>query len=267
MDVGTNPVILALGAGLATWGLTALGSGVVFISREPFSQRTMDAMLGSAAGVMLAAAFWSLLLPALEGSAHLGRLAFVPVALGFLVGAGCLRLIDMVTPHLHPRVNMTDGPSSTLSRTSLLVIALTLHNIPEGLAVGVSMGSVDMASGTTFTGAVTLALAIGLQNIPEGMAVAIPLLREGHSRGKAFFIGQLSGFVEPLAAILGALAVGITATLLPFALAFAAGAMIFVVVEEVIPESHASGHGDAATMGVVFGFVLMMCLDVVLAGS
>ena len=236
------------------------------LHREIVSRRTLDVMLGFAAGVMIAASYWSLLAPALEMSSHLGRLACVPVALGFLAGAGVLRLVDLILPHIHPTENVPDGPPSKLPRSALLVFAITLHNIPEGLAVGVAFGAA--ASGApeaSIAGAMTLMFGMGLQNIPEGVAVSVPLLREGFSKNRAFFFGQLSGIVEPIAAVFGALVVGIAEPILPFALAFAAGAMIFVVVEEVIPESHASGHGDAASLGVIIGFVVMMCLDVALA--
>ena len=248
-----------------TWAFTAFGAGMVYTAKS-FSRRTLDVMLGFAAGVMIAASYWSLLAPALEMSSHLGRLACVPVALGFLVGAGVLRLVDLILPHIHPTENVPDGPPSKLPRSALLVFAITLHNIPEGLAVGVAFGAA--ASGApeaSIAGAMTLMFGMGLQNIPEGVAVSVPLLREGFSKNRAFFFGQLSGIVEPIAAVFGALVVGIAEPILPFALAFAAGAMIFVVVEEVIPESHASGHGDAASLGVIIGFVVMMCLDVALA--
>ena len=254
---------MALLAGLVTWGFTAAGAGMVFASRS-FSRRSLDIMLGFAAGVMIAASYWSLLAPALEMSAHLGRLACLPVALGFLAGAGALRLVDLVVPHIHMMENVADGPASKLPRSVLLALAITLHNIPEGLAVGVAFGAVGSAPEAGLAGALTLMLGIGLQNLPEGLAVSVPLLREGFSRRKAFFWGQLSAVVEPIAAVLGALAVSVAAPVLPFALAFAAGAMIFVVVEEVIPEAHASGHGDAASLGAIVGFTVMMCLDVAL---
>lgn len=259
------PVGMALLAGCCTWAFTAFGAGMVYTAKS-FSRRTLDVMLGFAAGVMIAASYWSLLAPALEMSSHLGRLACVPVALGFLAGAGVLRLVDLILPHIHPTENVPDGPPSKLPRSALLVFAITLHNIPEGLAVGVAFGAA--ASGApeaSIAGAMTLMFGMGLQNIPEGVAVSVPLLREGFSKNRAFFFGQLSGIVEPIAAVFGALVVGIAEPILPFALAFAAGAMIFVVVEEVIPESHASGHGDAASLGVIIGFVVMMCLDVALA--
>ena len=233
-DFFSSPVGMALLAGCCTWAFTAFGAGMVYTAKS-FSRRTLDVMLGFAAGVMIAASYWSLLAPALEMSSHLGRLACVPVALGFLVGAGVLRLVDLILPHIHPTENVPDGPPSKLPRSALLVFAITLM------------------------------FGMGLQNIPEGVAVSVPLLREGFSKNRAFFFGQLSGIVEPIAAVFGALVVGIAEPILPFALAFAAGAMIFVVVEEVIPESHASGHGDAASLGVIIGFAVMMCLDVALA--
>ena len=258
-----SPAGMALLAGLVTWGFTAVGAAFVFAARD-FSRLTLDVMLGFAAGVMLAASFWSLLQPALDMVAGWGRLAFLPVAAGFLAGAGMLRLLDMLLPHLHQMENLKEGMPSSLPRSTLLVLAITLHNIPEGLAVGVAFGAAAAGSEAGLAGALTLMLGIGLQNLPEGTAVSVPLLREGLSRRRAFFYGQLSGMVEPVAAVLGALAVSAAQPVLPFALAFAAGAMVFVVVEEVIPESHASGHGDAASLGVVAGFVIMMCLDVAL---
>ncbi len=263
-DFFSSPAGMALLAGCATWGFTTLGAAMVYTAKS-FSRRSLDVMLGFAAGVMIAASYWSLLAPALEMTAHLGRLACVPVALGFLAGAGVLRLMDIILPHIHPTENVPDGPPSKLPRSALLVFAITLHNIPEGLAVGVAFGAA--ASGSpeaSIAGALTLMFGIGLQNVPEGVAVSVPLLREGFSKRRAFFYGQLSGIVEPIAAVLGALAVGIAQPVLPVALAFAAGAMIFVVVEEVIPESHASGHGDAASLGVIIGSSVLLCFDVAL---
>lgn len=259
-----NPVLAAALAGLFTYGMTAVGAGAVFLSRQP-SKMMLDVSLGFAGGVMIAASFWSLLNPAIAMSEHLGRWAVAPVAAGFVCGGVFLRLVDKVLPHFHPGTHTTEGVSTTWRRSVLLVLAITLHNIPEGLAVGVGFGAVGAGfSEATLGGAVTLALGIGLQNLPEGLAVSLPLRREGFSRLKAFVYGQLSGLVEPVAAILGALVVGLARPVLPFALAFAAGAMIFVVVEDVIPESQSSGHGDWATMGVLFGFTIMMVLDVTL---
>lgn len=253
---------MGLLAGLVTWGFTSLGAAAVFSPHE-FSRRTLDIMLGVAAGVMLAASFWSLLDPALEmARPGWGVWRFVPVALGFLGGAVVLRLLDILLPHLHPLEGFAEGTSTHLSRSVLLVLAITLHNIPEGLAVGVAFGAASAAPEMGLAGAVTLMIGIGLQNLPEGMAVSVPLLREGLSRRRAFFYGQLSGVVEPIAAVVGAAAASFAAPVLPWTLAFAAGAMVFVVVEEVVPEAQASGNGDAATMGVMLGFALMMCLDV-----
>lgn len=259
-----SPVLAAGLAGLFTYTLTAIGAGAVFLARQP-SKLMLDVSLGFAAGVMIAASFWSLLEPALKMSEHLGRWAIGPVSAGFISGGVFLRLVDKFLPHFHPATNTVEGVSTTWRRSILLVMAITLHNIPEGLAVGVAFGAVGAGySEATVGGAISLALGIGLQNLPEGLAVSLPLRREGFSRLKSFMWGQLSGLVEPIAAIFGAMVVGLARPLLPFALAFAAGAMIFVVVEDVIPESQASGHGDLATMGVMLGFTIMMIMDVTL---
>ncbi|MCC8058273.1 ZIP family metal transporter [Cloacibacillus sp.] len=255
----------ALIAGIFTWGVTALGAAGVFLAKRP-SQRLLDVMLGFAGGVMIAASYWSLLAPAIEVSEELGYPGWLPPLIGFLAGGGSLRLLDMVMPHLHPAMAEThpDGPPSTLRRTTLLVLAITLHNIPEGLAVGVAFGAIGMLPQATLAGAIALALGMGLQNFPEGLAVSMPLRREGLTRARSFFYGQLSAIVEPIFAFLGALLVYIAHPLLPYALAFAAGAMIFVVVEETVPESQASGNGDLATTGFLIGFAVMMVLDVAL---
>ena len=257
-----SPVLAGLCAGLVTWLFTSLGAGAVFLKQE-FSRKTLDILLGFAGGVMLAASVWSLLNPALELAAESwGLWKFVPPAGGFLLGALVLRLLDYATPHFHLMIARPDGPKSGLPRSFLLVLAITLHNIPEALAVGVAFGAAAIDPALGVAGAFTLMFGIGLQNVPEGMAVSLPLLREGMARRKAFFIGQLSGAVEPVAALLGALLASLAMPVLPWALGFAAGAMIFVTVEEVIPEAHASGNGDAATLGLIAGFVAMMCLDV-----
>jgi len=241
--------------------VTALGAAGVFFAKRP-SQKLLDVMLGFAGGVMIAASYWSLLAPAIEISEELGYPGWLPPVIGFLAGGGALRLLDMVMPHLHPAMAEThpDGPPSTLRRTTLLVLAITLHNIPEGLA----FGAIGMLPQATVAGAIALALGMGLQNFPEGLAVSMPLRREGLTRSKAFFYGQLSAIVEPIFALIGALLVYIARPLLPYALAFAAGAMIFVVVEETVPESQASGNGDIATTGFLIGFAVMMVLDVAL---
>ena len=258
-----SPALAGLCAGLITWLFTSLGAGAVFLKRE-FSRKTLDILLGFAGGVMLAASVWSLLIPALELAAPVwGAWKFVPPAGGFLLGALLLRLLDYATPHLHLMLGRPDGPHCELPRSFLLVLAITLHNIPEALAVGVAFGAAGLDPALGVAGAFTLLFGIGMQNIPEGMAVSLPLVREGMSRRRAFFIGQLSGLVEPAAALVGALLTSLALPVLPWALGFAAGAMVFVTVEEVIPEAHASGNGDAATLGLILGFVAMMCLDVV----
>ncbi|WP_207264771.1 ZIP family metal transporter [Desulfovibrio sp. Huiquan2017] len=261
-----NAIFQAFLATLFTWGVTALGAALVFTAKD-ISKKTLDIMLGFAGGVMMAASYWSLLAPALEMSGGMGTWAFVPAAVGFVLGAVFLRLVDMVLPHLHLNAPMSEaeGVKTSWRRSTLLVTAITLHNIPEGLAVGVAFGAVAAGlDSANMAGAISLAMGIGIQNFPEGTAVAVPLRREGMSRMKSFMYGQASGMVEPMAAVLGAAAVLVARPLLPYALAFAAGAMIFVVVEEVIPESQSSGNGDLATMGVVFGFTVMMILDVAL---
>lgn len=264
--VELNPILQALLATLFTWGVTALGASIVFFTKN-VSKRTLDVMLGFAAGVMIAASYWSLLAPAIEMSEHLGSLKWVPALVGFLSGAAFLRVVDMFLPHLHLNADMSEveGVPTNLGRSTLLVLAITLHNIPEGLAVGVAFGAVAAGyPSATLAGAVALAIGIGIQNFPEGTAVAVPLRRDGMSRTRSFMYGQFSGMVEPIAGVIGAAAVIIAQPILPYALAFAAGAMIFVVVEEVIPESQASGYGDLATMGCMVGFGVMMTLDVAL---
>ncbi len=261
-----HPILLALLAGLFTWGLTALGAaGVLFYNKKSFSN--MDGMLGFAAGVMIAASFWSLLAPALEMAEGRTLPPWVPVSLGFLSGGGILWGIDKLLPHLHLGAPMSEveGVSTSWRRTTLLILAITLHNIPEGLAIGVAFGALatDIPS-ASLPGAMALALGIGIQNFPEGLAVSMPLRREGFSRGKSFWYGQLSGIVEPIAAVFGALIVASSQAILPYALSFAAGAMIFVVVEELIPESQRAGNTDRPTIGAMLGFTLMMVLDVAL---
>ncbi|MGE0704266.1 MAG: ZIP family metal transporter [Vicinamibacterales bacterium] len=257
----------ALVAGLGTWGVTALGAGLVFVTRR-FPPALLDAMLGFAAGVMIAASVWSLLLPAIAMSEAQGGRGWLAASIGFALGGVFLRLADQLLPHLHPGLPMKDseGPRTTWERATLLVLAITLHNIPEGLAIGVAFGAAAAGEPTaTLGGAIALAIGIGLQNFPEGTAVAMPLRREGVSIGKSFWYGQLSALVEPFAAVAGALAVVSISALLPYALSFAAGAMIYVVVEELIPESQQSGHGDLATMTTMGGFMVMMILDVSLS--
>jgi len=259
-----HPVVQALLATCFTWGMTALGAAGVFLARE-LKRSVLDAMLGFAGGVMIAASFWSLLSPAIEMSAGGPLPVWVPAVTGFLLGGACLRVVDMVLPHLHlwAPAKETEGIATGWRRSTLLVLAITLHNIPEGLAVGVAFGAV--AAGipeATLPAAVALALGIGIQNFPEGLAVSAPLRREGMSRRKSFWYGQLSATVEPVAAVVGAALVVAARPILPYALSFAAGAMIFVVIEEVIPESQRGGNTDLATLGGMLGFAAMMLLDV-----
>jgi ZIP family zinc transporter len=261
-----NPVLQALVATLFTWAVTALGAAFVFFFKS-INRKVLDGMLGFAAGVMIAASYWSLLAPAIE-MAEGGRLpAWVPATVGFLLGGVFLWIIDKILPHLHlgfPRQE-AEGIKTSWHRSVLLVLAITLHNIPEGLAVGVAFGALasDLPA-ASLSGAIALALGIGIQNFPEGTAVAVPLRREGFTRLKSFWYGQLSGVVEPIAGVLGAVSVILVKPLLPYALAFAAGAMIFVVVEELIPESQLEKNTDIATLGAMGGFAVMMALDVAL---
>ncbi|MEJ2324124.1 MAG: ZIP family metal transporter [Nitrospirota bacterium] len=259
-----HPVLQALLATLFTWAMTALGAGVIFLRKE-LSRKMLDGMLGFAAGVMIAASYWSLLAPAIEMSEGSGVPAWFPAFTGFLLGGAFLRVVDGILPHLHVGFPMSEaeGISTTWKRTTLLVLAITLHNIPEGLAVGVAFGAVAYGlPAATLGGAIALAIGIGIQNFPEGTAVSMPLWREGLSRPRSFWYGQLSGLVEPVAGVLGAAFVLLAKPLLPYALSFAAGAMIFVVVEEVVPESQRGGNADFATMGTMLGFAVMMFLDV-----
>lgn len=261
-----HPIVQALAATTFTWLVTALGASTVFFTRS-VSARLVAVMLGFAAGVMIAASFWSLLAPAIALAEQMGGLAWLPAVTGFLAGGFGLFAIDKILPHLHPGLPLTqvEGVPSSLKRSTLLVLAITLHNFPEGLAVGVAFGAV--ASGlpdASLFAAIGLAIGIGLQNFPEGIAVAMPLRAEGISAGRSFWYGQASALVEPVAGVLGAAAVLTMQPLLPYALSFAAGAMFFVVVEELIPESQSGNHGDLATLGALLGFALMMLLDVAL---
>lgn len=261
---GIDPVLAAFYATMFTWLVTALGAAVVFFVKSA-SKKLLDAMLGFTGGVMVAASIWSLLIPAIEMSDGEGFMQVLPSIIGFLLGALFLYLLDRLLPHFHANFKQTEGIKSPWQKTTLLILAITLHNIPEGLAVGVLFGGV--AAGipeASIAGAVTLAFGIGLQNFPEGIAVSMPLRRMGLSRLKSFYYGQLSAVVEPIAGVLGALAVLFFTPVLPYALAFAAGAMIYVVVEEVIPEAQQNKNTDISTIGFLAGFVVMMTLDVVL---
>ena len=259
-----NPLLLAFMAGLFTWVMTSAGAALVFLFKE-INKNILNIMLGFAAGVMVAASFWSLLLPATEIAKEENMVEWMPVIIVFAAGGAFLILMDKVLPHLHPnsKDGSPEGMPSNLRKSILLVFAITLHNIPEGFAVGVAFGA--MANeGVTFAAAIVVALGIGIQNLPEGAAVSIPLRKEGYSRRKSFMIGQLSGAVEPVAALLGAYFAMNMAYLLPYTLSFAAGAMIYVVVEELIPESQSEEHSHGATIGSMSGFLLMTFLDIAL---
>jgi len=263
-----DPVLAALIATTFTWLVTAAGASLVFFFKT-MHRGVLDGMLGFTGGVMVAASFWSLLMPSIEMSEkYFPNMAWMPAAVGFLLGALFLFFLDKWMPHLHINFseNESEGVKTQLHRTTLLVLAITLHNIPEGLAVGVLFGAAAHGmEGATIAGAVALAIGIGIQNFPEGFAVAMPLRRAGASRFKSFWYGQLSAIVEPVAGVIGAVAVVYMEPLLPFALAFAAGAMIFVVVEEVIPETQRDKYTDVAVLGFIGGFVVMMILDVALS--
>ncbi len=264
-----SPVTQALIATLFTWFVTALGAGLVFFFKK-INKGVLNAMLGFAAGVMIAASFWSLLSPSIEMAEDLGQIPWLTAAIGFLSGGAFLFLVDKILPHLHLGLDTSEaeGIKTSWQRSVLLVLAITLHNIPEGLAVGVAFGAVAYGlPSASIGGAIALAIGIGLQNFPEGAAVSIPLRREGFSRGKAFIYGQASGIVEPISGVIGAFSVISMRTILPYALAFAAGAMIYVVVEELIPEAQQGdehSRTEIATIGCMVGFALMMILDVAL---
>ena len=271
--IGQSAVVQALLAGVFTWSLTAAGAALVLLYRD-FPRKVLDSMLGFAAGVMIAASFFSLLLPAIDMAEAMGTPPWIPAVTGFLAGAVFLRVADQLLPHLHPflPVSEAEGIATNWERATLLVMAITLHNIPEGLAVGVAFAAAHAdlagagagAGAATMASAVALAIGIGMQNFPEGAAVSMPLRQSGVSRGKSFWYGQLSAIVEPIAAALGAAAVLFIRPLLPYALAFAAGAMIYVVVEELIPEAQHEGRTDLATSATIVGFAIMMALDVAL---
>lgn len=261
-----NPVLLALIATLFTWFVTAAGSSMVFFFKT-INKKILNSMLGFAAGIMIAASFWSLLKPAIEMAEANGTVPWMPALVGFLSGGAFLLIVDIILPHLHMGLSTdkAEGIKTSWQRSILLVLAITLHNIPEGLAVGVAFGALaNNPDVGVLSGAVALAIGIGLQNFPEGAAVSIPLRREGFTRLRAFNYGQLSGMVEPIAGVIGAYLVLAIEPLLPYALSFAAGAMIFVVVEELIPESQTGNETNFSTIGAMLGFATMMFLDVAL---
>ncbi|UOR14142.1 ZIP family metal transporter [Halobacillus amylolyticus] len=262
-----NPIVQALIATCFTWGMTALGAALVFTTKT-LNQKLLDGMLGFAGGVMIAASFWSLLSPALDMAEADGIPAWIPAAVGFLLGGIFLWGVDKILPHLHPTSSIEEAEGihpNQKRRSTLLVLAITLHNIPEGLAVGVAFGAIAAGfPSASLAGAIALGIGIGIQNFPEGVAVSMPLRRDGMSRRKSFMYGQFSGMVEPISAIIGVMAVTLIEPLLPYALSFAAGAMIFVVAEEVIPGSQEEGNKDLASMTLMIGFTVMMILDVAL---
>ena len=259
-----HPITGAFYATIFTWLMTALGASLVFFVKK-LNRMVLDGLLGFTGGVMVAASFWSLLSPGIEMSPGEGFIKVLPASIGFALGALFIFLLDKILPHIHINFKDSEGIKTPWHKTTLLVLAITLHNIPEGLAVGVLFGGVSLGlPEATISGAVVLALGIGIQNFPEGVAVSMPMRRLGASRIKCFWYGQLSAIVEPLAAVLGAFAVTFFSPLLPYALSFAAGAMIFVVIEEVIPETQQDKYTDFATMGFILGFIIMMSLDVVL---
>lgn len=259
-----SPVLQALIGTLFTWGMTAVGASLVFLVRD-LHRKWLDMMLGFTGGVMIAASYWSLLAPAIAMSEELNVPKWLPASVGFVLGALFIFVLDKYLPHIHINFKQAEGIPTSLHRTVLLVLAITLHNIPEGMAVGVLFGGAALhLDGTHLGQAVALAIGIGLQNLPEGIAIAMPLRRFGLSRWKAFHYGQLSAFVEPLAAVVGAAFVLQFVSILPYALAFAAGAMIYVVIEEVVPETQQDRYTDLATLGFILGFVVMMVLDVAL---
>lgn len=256
---------MALYATLFTWFVTALGASMVFAFKK-ISNKVISTMFGFGAGVMIAASFFSLILPGIELAEKMNQISYLTVGLGFLIGGVFLFIIDIIIPHLHIKKEEPEGISTSWSRKILLVLAITLHNIPEGLAIGVAFGTITSGvEGATLASACILAIGIGLQNFPEGMAVSVPLRSEGMSRKKSFFYGQLSGFVEPISAVIGVILVTLIEPILPFVLGFAAGAMIYVVAEELIPSGKTSKENKYGTIGVLIGFVIMMILDIALS--
>ncbi len=259
MNINTIAGILIPFAG------TTLGAAMVFCMRKEMNERLQKLLLGFASGVMIAASVWSLLIPAIDMAEEKGGIAWIPASGGFLLGMGFLLLLDTVTPHLHFTDEKPEGVPSHLKKTTMLVLAVTLHNIPEGMAVGVTFaGALTENSVMTMAGAFALSVGIAIQNFPEGAIISMPLKSQGISKGRAFVYGALSGIVEPIAAVITILLTGLVVPLLPYLLSFAAGAMIYVVVEELIPEAQSGEHSNISTIGVALGFVLMMILDVAL---
>ncbi len=256
----------ALGGTGFTFLMTTLGAAMVFFFRKAMHANVQKVFLGFAAGVMIAASVWSLLIPAIEEAEAAGQVGWIPAAGGFILGIAFLYILDRLIPHLHPGANTKEGLSSSMRRTSLLVLAVTLHNIPEGMAVGLSFALAAQHGGdpAMYAAATALAIGIGIQNFPEGAAISLPLRQEGMRVGKAFFLGSMSGIVEPIFGLVTVLLSGVIAAYMPWMLSFAAGAMMYVVVEELIPEAHLGEHSNVGTMGVMVGFLIMMVLDVAL---
>ncbi|HWQ80465.1 MAG TPA: ZIP family metal transporter, partial [Anaerovoracaceae bacterium] len=260
-----NPVLLALAGTGGTFAMTALGAAVVFFFKKEMSPDVRRIFLGFASGVMIAASVWSLLIPAIEMAEEQGKIGWIPAGGGFILGGLFILLLDKLLPHMHVESNQPEGLSSTWKRTTLLVLAVTLHNIPEGLAVGLTFGLAAQGDSTvTLASAIVLAVGIGLQNFPEGAAISLPLRQEGLTRMRSFLYGAASGIVEPMAGVLGVILVGSIAGVMPWLLAMAAGAMIYVVVEELVPEACLGEHSHAGTGGVMVGFLIMMIMDVAL---
>lgn len=261
-----NSLLWATGGTGFTFLMTTLGSAMVFMFHKEMNDRIQKIFLGFAAGVMIAASVWSLLIPAIEEAEANGQIGWIPAAGGFVLGIAFLYGLDLLVPHLHPGANETEGISSSMKRTSLLVLAVTLHNIPEGMAVGLSfaLAAQHLGESSAYASAVALAIGIGIQNFPEGAAISLPLRQEGMGVGRSFFLGSMTGIVEPIFGISAVLIAGVIAPYMPWLLAFAAGAMMYVVVEELIPEAHLGEHSNIGTMGVMGGFLIMMILDVAL---
>lgn len=260
-----SPLALAFTGTMFTFLATALGAATVYFFKKDIPQNIQRAFLGFAAGVMIAASVWSLLIPAMEMAAENGQNEWLPAAGGFVLGAAFLLLLDRVLPHLHAGSDEPEGLRSSFSRTTMLVLAVTLHNIPEGLAVGLAFGLAGESSAISLSGAIALSLGMALQNFPEGAAISLPLKKEGLSNNRSFLLGALSGVVEPIAGVTGVLIAGSIVGIMPWFLAFAAGAMVYVVVEELIPEAHLGEHSHIGTLSVMLGFLVMMVLDVALA--
>ena len=264
-DKKMNPILLAFIGTMITFLATVIGSAFVFFFRNGISPFYQRICLGFAAGVMIGASVWSLLIPAIEMAEEQGKIGWIPAAGGFILGGLFLYILDKMLPHLHLMSGLTEGPSTQLKKSTLLFLAVTLHNIPEGLAVGLSFAlAAREGSSLSLSAALVLAIGIGLQNLPEGAAISLPLRKQGVSSQKAFAFGALSGIVEPIAGVLGAILVGSIISIMPWFLAFAAGAMIYVVVEELIPEAQLGEHSDSGTLGVMIGFLIMMILDIAL---